>query len=271
MTCPVAEIRARAANPGARLLSLVLAAVALGWSPAKAGNISTLRVRFERTVTRKASAEMAKGVIYFQSPNLVVLHVDSSAFASLPAKQDEESDLGSLLAPLNQWMRFKDSSMLIHYPDEAKAFDVRSRYPFALPFFQAFVGIVREDIGLEAAGFVLDRSEERGETLVTHWLPPKEARKELSEVRLSLVDNCLSAAEMRNGKGKTLTRTVYGDYEQFGEDWFPMSVASFQYADRETIEEQVVYSEPEFGIELPDSIVDYELPAGTDLKTVIWQ
>jgi hypothetical protein len=253
-----------------RIRAAVLMIAIAGLPAARGVTVGSINVRFKRVVAKPSSTELAAGAIFFRSPNRVLLRVDSAATLDRTVADPTDPALDTLLRPLNQWMWFRDSSLLIFYPDEGRAFDIRSPSPFLLPFFQAFVGIVQEDFGLARLGFVLDKSENRGETLLTHWLPPKELQKQLSEIRLALVDDRLTSAETRDARGKPLVRTDYGGYVEHDGAWFPLSVASFEYGKSGTTHEQVSYADPRFNLELPDSILNFELPAGTKLDTVRW-
>ncbi|MEO0107783.1 MAG: hypothetical protein ABIK62_01240, partial [candidate division WOR-3 bacterium] len=242
-------------------------------SMVRAQSLSSVSVAFERFVVRKAAAELVRGHVFFAQPDLLLLRADSSAFTDGSVRSDDSTalnDLRRMLKPVNQWMRFQDTALLIYYPDEARAFEIHARHPLLLPFFQAFVGVVKEDFGLPQAGFTLSRTENRGETLVVHWLPSKALTRYLRSVSVCLTADRLAAVESRDTKGGVVSRAEYGDHVEWHGTWFPQRITLVQHQGCETTFEQVSYSDPQFGIELPDSVTRFSLPIGVECQRVTW-
>ncbi len=211
--------------------------------------MSNVSVEFTRTVTRNTTQEVVKGSIYYQSPGKTVIIVHD---------------------PISQWMVFQPDGLLIYYPNERQAFRFRSKSPFALPFFEAFVGIVKDDFGLSEAGFTLSRSEVRDAMLLTYWKPPKRVKGVLGHVIIGLAEDRLVLMEMRDAEGKTLAKTTYSKHIQYGETFFPLEVVSVQYQKNNSIVEKVVYTNPQFNAVLPGEVVSFAIPMDVEVKEVKW-
>lgn len=209
----------------------------------------SMSVEFTQITIKGASREAVKGNIYYQAPKRVVLKVTE---------------------PVYQWMVLERNTMLIYYPNEQKAFRFSSENPFSLPFFQAFVGVLKDDFGLSEAGFTLARNEMKEDTLLTYWKPPKQAKNILGNTMIGLARDRLVFVEVQDAKGKTLVKTTYRNHFQYGEVFFPLEIASVQYQGSSSIIEEVTYANPQFNVTLPQEIVDFRIPLGIEVKEIEW-
>lgn len=214
-----------------------------------AQTMANLVVDMKRTVINKGKAEVVKGAIFYQPPDEILLHITE---------------------PVNQWMKFKDKSLLIYYPEEKQGFRIQADVPFSLPFFQAFLGVMNEGLGLTEMGFTLDRNEIRADTLTTYWLPPKKAKRVLGPILIGLVNDRLVFMEMRNNKGKSIGRVSYVDYKKVGEIWLPLTVSAVRFQGKDTTYETVIYSNPRLNMNLPKEVTDFNMPEGVEVKEVRW-
>lgn len=209
----------------------------------------TLQVTFERCTKVENKKETIKGNIYYQGLNRVVLKVTE---------------------PVLQWMILEGNTMLIYYPNERKAFRFISKNPFSLPFFQAFIGVLRGDFGLSEAGFKLARKEVRKDTLLTLWEPPKQAKRILGTTIVGLVENRLAFAEVQDAKGERLIRTTYSNHFQYGVSFLPLEIISVRYQKRDSIIEKVIYAVPQFNVTLPQEVTNFKIPEDIKIKGVEW-
>lgn len=223
-----------------------LIAALLVSSPASMFN---LVVNIERTVRSENKAETVKGLIFYQPPDDILLHVTE---------------------PVNQWIRFRDQSLLIYYPEHKQAFRILGNAPFTLLFFQAFVGVMQEGLGLTEMGFTLSRSEIRNDTLITYWLPPEKAKRMLGPVLIGMINDRISFMEVRNGKGKIIGRLNYGDYRKVSDVWLPLKISAFRVWGRDTTFETVTYSNPRMNVNLPQEVIDFKIPEDTEVREVRW-
>jgi len=211
--------------------------------------VKIITVDFTRTVIEKKSDEVVKGHIYYQAPKKIVLKVTE---------------------PVNQWMVFEGNTLFIYYPNELKAFRFISKNPFSLPFFQVFVGVVKDDFGLSEAGFSLTKSAVKGETLLTYWKPPKQAKKILGNAIVGLAKDKLVFVEMQDAKGKKLMKTSYSNHFQYGKTSFPLEITSVMYKKDSSTVEKVVFANPQFNVALPQEVVNFKIPANVEIKEIEW-
>jgi len=106
-------------------------------------SLQTLQIQFKRYYKERNSEETVEGTIYFKSPGKVTVVVNE---------------------PIQQWMLFKKNGMDIYYPIERKAFRFITQNPVLLPFFQAFLGVLKKDYGLMDIGYTLSYHKKRGDT-----------------------------------------------------------------------------------------------------------
>lgn len=216
-----------------------------------AQTVKSISVEFTQTITKKASNEVVKGNIYYQS-------------------QPSERTILKITEPITQWMVIEDKVMLIYYPNEQKAFRFTSENPFSLPFFQTFIGVVKDDFGLSEAGFKLIRHEVKKDMLLTYWEPPKKAKKILGDTTLGMVKDRLVFMKVQDTKGKRLAKTTYRNHFQYGERFFPLEVISVQYQKDSSIVEKVVYANPQFNLALPQEVLSFKIPLDVEIKGIGW-
>lgn len=82
------------------------------------------------------------------------------------------------------------------------------------------------------------------------------------------MDNRLITVELRKRDGQLIAITRYANHVECGSVKFPLQVFSERFHDN--YQERVVYSNPQFDVELPAEIIDFQLPADVDLKVVEW-
>lgn len=211
--------------------------------------INNLEVNIRRIVVNKQSADTVKGVIFYQPPEDILIHITE---------------------PVNQYLKFKHKTLLIYYPNEKKAFRIEARIPFLLPFFQAFVEITNKDLGLTEMGYTLSQSEKRGDTLISRWAPPAKVKKTVGPIIIGMVNDQVGFVEMQNSKGKTIGKISYADYLKIGNVMLPMKVSAIRYLGKDTTYETVYYSNPQLNVQLPDEVINFRIPEGTEIKEVSW-
>lgn len=212
-------------------------------------SLKTIIVNFARRLKENNSEEMVKGIIYYQAPKKIVLNVTE---------------------PLHQWMIFEDNILFIYYPKEQKAFQIYSKNPFMLSFFQAFVGIIISDFGLSEKGFFLIKSEKKGDTFITYWKPPKEKEKMLGNIIVGMIEEKLVFIEIQDVKGKKFIKTTYNNHFRYNNTFFPLEIISIKYEKKDSVVEKVIYENPRFDVPLPKEIVDFKIPNNIDVKRVEW-
>lgn len=210
--------------------------------------LNTLSADFEREFVERSHIEKIKGRIYYQAPAKVIIEVNDS---------------------LNQITLFTRNSLLIYYPEEARAFRIKSKGPMTLPFFEAFIGAVKEDFGLTELGYTLADYETCAETLYTWWDPPEHGKKFLGMFVLGNIGNRLVYAEAKTPQGECQVKSFFKNHIQSEGEYFPLEIYS-EHCDGIKTEEQIVYSNVEFNVSLPESLVNFVLPDSVMAKEIEW-
>ena len=172
--------------------------------------------------------------------------------------------------PINQWMILENDTMIIYYPKEEKAFKYTSKNPFSLPFFQIFVNIGKDNLGLSEAGFTLVRNEIKEDTLITYWKPPKQVKKALGNIIVGLSNDKLVLVEMHSPKRKKLARITFGSHFQYGNLFYPLEIVSVKYQKNSFTTEEVVYDNPQFNVELPQEVLNFKIPDSIEVEEIEW-
>lgn len=208
----------------------------------------TVSVEFIRTIRQNDTKELLKGNIYFTGEKFILI----------------------TKSPLIQWMIIKNSNMLIYYPNEKKAIKIKSQNPISLPFFQSFLGLVEDNLGLSKLGYTISKNELHQDTLFVHWKPPKNAEKMLGEYILALKDNKIILTILKSPNGKTITQTTYKKYTNYGDQYFPLEINSITYLESNVTIESINYINPVFNKTIPKEITNFNLPKNVVVKEVQW-
>jgi outer membrane lipoprotein-sorting protein len=211
--------------------------------------IKTLVVDFEKSRIEGCREETAAGTIYYDASGNLTIATHS---------------------PLDQIMVLSGNELLIYYPEEKKAQRLAQTTLFPFPFFQSFLGVVKEDYGLTELGYRLISHETRGDTLVTLWQPVKQVRQKLGDLTLSHFKTRIVSVEMYAVDGSLSSRAKYEDHVKYGLWYFPLRIATERYGKTDTVYESVRYSNPQFDIPLPDSVINFNMPPGIDIQELSW-
>lgn len=211
--------------------------------------VQTLKIDFIRTTLRNDKQEQVRGTIYFQHPDQMAVIVHD---------------------PVHQWIFAGQDSMILYYPDDTLAFRFTTSFPVTFPFFQAFLGVVQEDYGLSSIGYTLLEHEMHDSLLTTTWIPPEEAPDDVGDFHITYAGNTLISAQYLQKNGDIITETIYSNHIPYGAYAFPLQIEKIQFLEQDTIEETVLYTDPEFNCELPDSIINFRLPAHIPVEYITW-
>ncbi|HID11442.1 MAG TPA: hypothetical protein EYP17_09115 [Candidatus Latescibacteria bacterium] len=212
--------------------------------------LETLQVSFNRTYVQVGRTEEVSGTLYYRArPERTVVRVEE---------------------PLKQWMVLEGGRLEIFYPEERRAFRILSKHPTNLPFFQAFLGALKEDYGLRKSGYALLGHEVRGDTLLTYWNPPKKLKKALGRFTLAYVGDKIIRAELRGLRGELLSRVLYGDHFPYAGAFLPLHIFTVRYTRSDTIYEEITYREPKCDFPLPEEVLQFRIPDDMEVEEVCW-
>jgi len=212
--------------------------------------IKTFTADFSREYTEKNKKENIAGKIYYEaSTKKLFIEVDK---------------------PVQQWMILSGNETLIYYPKEKQAFRILSPNPVFMPFFQAFIGAIKEDYGLSELGYTFVRHERKEKTLISHWIPPKNLARLAGEFVLIYTDNKLISAESKSANGALVGKSSYLNHVFYGGVYFPLEIQTTNYLRSGPTSEKVIYKNPQFNSPLPENIKGFELPSDVKVKVVEW-
>jgi len=230
-------------------ISLLLFLLLLGEIEAYGQTVKTISVEFIKTVREGNSKEVVKGSIYYQAPDKIILLIRE---------------------PIKQWMLLEGKLTTLYYPDERRAIQITGWSSTSLPFFQAFLGGMKEDYGLSELGYKLEGNEIKGDTLVTHWNPPEKLKGRLGEITLAVAANEIIYVESRDPGGQITAKVQYSNHIQYGAVYFPLQIVTTRYSRGDTTSERVVYGEPLFDKPLPPEIRNFKIPSGVKIEGTKW-
>ena len=167
-------------------------------------------------------------------------------------------------------MILKGNETIIYYPDELQAFRIISRNPASMPFFQAFIGAVKEDYGLSDLEYTFSSYKREDNILVSYWDPPKNLSNFLGKFTLKYKDNKLVYVESINANGKILSKASYKNHILFAGTYFPLEISIAKFMNSSSTLEKVIYKNLQFNSPLPQEITAFKIPADVKVKEVKW-
>jgi hypothetical protein len=209
---------------------------------------TTISVDFMRTIEDANKSETVRGVLYHDSDKTTI----------------------RVTYPLDQWMILEGNRILIYYPDDERAFDIKTGTPVNMPFFKALESAMKADYGLSEAGFELENHEVRGDTLLSYWKPPKKARDQFGRIVLALEDDRIVSTDIQDPKGRTLVRTTYESHLLRDGVHLPLQTTSVSYSGTRQTVERIVYSNPRFDEPLPQEVLEFRVPETVEVNEVEW-
>ena len=211
--------------------------------------IKDLEVDFARSYHEGDRCDRTSGHIYYQADDIFLIHV---------------------VEPIHQWMIARPGKLIIYYPEDKKVFHFPTESPFNFPFFQAFLGVIKEDYGLTNLGFTLKAHEIKADTLLTTWSPPEAIRKRIGDYLMTTWQKKLISAEFHDPDGSTQAETYYSQHIEYSNIYFPLQIITLRYENNLTNAESIQYSNPVFNKLIPDSIVDFRFPDDVNIEEITW-
>lgn len=205
-----------------------------------------LSVDFRKESWTGGKKEVVLGTVHHVPPDLTMISVDF---------------------PVVQKVLVDSSSMTIYYPEEGTAIRLPSSGPLTLLFLQAFVGISDADFDLARLGFDLSRTAIRSDSLLTWWTPPITLSSAIGGAFTAFCKDRLAEVRFSDTNGKLLQRARFGEYVLHEGRAYPLSIELITYGS-ERKAEHFEFSNPAFGIDVPDSLVSLRLPHGVEIKDV---
>ncbi|MBN2357698.1 hypothetical protein JXO59_16415 [candidate division KSB1 bacterium] len=226
----------------------LLSLLSTGGYSVKAQVIETVTVDFTKISTRHVETDTVRGKICYQDGKITLKVVD----------------------PLQQWMVLHDIQTLIYYPQESRAIRIISENTASLPFFQSFLSLGQDYNNLEKLGFVINKTESRGDTLISYWSPAKTKKGQGGQFILKVGKNRLYVSEFKDFHRNLFYRTVYDDFFVFGRNNIPLRMTSHYKSDRDTRTEMILFENPVINQTLPDEFLQFDIPASTEIKEIKW-
>lgn len=210
-------------------------------------NLTSLQVDFERQTRKHGSDETVRGTIYYEPAGKCVALVRD---------------------PIDQRLIITDTELVVYYPAERKGFRFHNPTAAALPFFQAFLWSLKEDYGLTEIGYALAEYRVRGDTVTSFWDPPQVRGRTGGKFELTYVADRIAGAELKDGSGAVVARSLFRDHVRFGNAYLPLEITTTTYDRSDSTIETVAFQNPRFNLPLPDSAIDFQIPADAKLINI---
>jgi hypothetical protein len=213
-------------------------------------SFNTLTISFVRTVENNNKKEISKGYIYYYDNKTITLKIT---------------------APILQWMVISGNKTLIYYPEENKALNIKSQAPAVLPFFQAFIAIIKSDFGLSEIGFKLRKNEFKEDTLYTYWESPENLKNAKISYILMIYNDRIIGIKVIKQIEEILAELRFKDHYPYGGLYFHLKMDITQYQSKKiTVYENIIYSNPIFDHPLPEEVVHFQIPENIETKEIEW-
>ncbi|MBU1262617.1 hypothetical protein KKG61_07200 [bacterium] len=208
--------------------------------------LNTLSANFEREIVNQDLSEITSGIVYYQEKERLTLEVTT---------------------PIHQMMIFNEDGTIIYYPEEKRAIQTKEKNSIrTLPFFQMFIGAMKEDYGLAEAGYILKRHKKKEDILYTYWEPPKKMKKFLGTVILEMKKDRFVYMETRTPDNKPAIKVFFKDHIRFGDKYLPCQISIERYGNSSLIKEYITYSDVRFNSPIPERILNFRIPDSVDIK-----
>lgn len=165
-------------------------------------------------------------------------------------------------------MVLEGNEILIYYPDSRQAFKIKSQTPSVIPFFEAFIGVIKEDYGLGELGYKFSHYDKKGNILISYWKPERKFSKIIGECILAYRENKLIFLEIKNPDNQTFSRIEYANHIKYGNIYFPLEILTTKKKGSAISIERVIYKNPVFNSPLPPEVVNFKIPEGVTIKEI---
>ncbi len=177
--------------------------------------------------------------------------------------------------PVNQNLIFKGKIMNIYYPDKKRAFRIKSKVPFILPFFEAFMGVIEEDFGLGKLGYKFVTGKKKKNLFLTYWELKPEIYKKLKNVMpfkfiLGKDKGKLIFVESQDKNGNLISKLSLKKHIKYKIFYFPKEIINIKVFRGRTTKNIIYYSNIKFNSPIPDKIKNLKIPDNIPVKEVEW-
>lgn len=194
-------------------------------------------------------AEVVKGVLFYAGTGKVYVEVTS---------------------PVLQHITLTGKEMIVYYPKDRIAFIFQSNNPLTLPFASAFMGSVRENLGMPELGFTLSDVDNRGDSILSTWAPPPVLKQVLGKIILTEVNGVVVRSESFSVKGALSTRALYKSHASISQGKVPMEIYGGWQTSAGWTRENILFSNPKNLNSLPTYLNNFTIPPDVKPRRVQW-
>jgi hypothetical protein len=174
-----------------------------------------------------------------------------------------------VLYPIHQIFFYEGTDLNIYYPDEARVIKIYTSTQSFLPFFQLFVGIIKDEFSPARMGCEIGEQLFKDDTLVVNWIPTEKVKDIVGKVVVKLVDNNVVYIENYHVTGTMANKIYYSDFKEFQSTPIPMKIVSMNYGEP-VFREEVQFSNIRTGPGIDKEIDTFTIPNGTEIKEIYW-
>ena len=199
---------------------------------------------FERSVVKGENSERLQGIIYCRRDRIAL----------------------QITSPVEQRVLISGNLMFIYYPNHNRAFKIRAKTSFTLPFAEALLSNNLSTKRLSERGFKLTRCEIKGAKLYAYWTPPRKLRKLIKMLLVVSKGDKALYAEIRSPNAKPITKIWFKKHVELDNRLIPLEIE----IERGEVKEKIVFRDVHLTSDPPEWVIDFKLPENTRLKEVKW-
>ncbi len=209
-----------------------------------------LRVDFTRSLYAPGSPpEEVKGALYYSPNGRVYIEI---------------------ISPVNQHITLNGKEMILYYPKDRRAFVFTSNIPQSLPFASAFMGSLRDNLGMPELGYSASTVETHGDSIISTWNPPSALKKVAGKVVLTEVHGVVCLSESYTAEGTLSTRALYKNHASIKQGMVPMEIYGGWQTPQGWTRENILFSNPTPMTTLPAHLNNFIIPADVKPRRVQW-
>ena len=186
---------------------------------------------------------------------------------------DEKKIYLKIDIPITQYMIISENETFIYYPDDNKALHYDSTFDNALPFFQVFINIAKNnEISYSNIGFEIEKNIVDNDTLITIWKQSNKSKKSsLGNIQVGLFEDRLEFIRIKNKKKKIISTMNFDKYTSYEGKEFPLKIKITQYfKERVSSYEIITFDKLEINTDFNSELEIFSIPKSTEIKEIRW-
>jgi len=173
--------------------------------------------------------------------------------------------------PILQFMVIDSTTTLIYNVNEQAAFEMRSRSPAVLPFFQLFIGLFQNNRITLPPEFRMETSTVKNDTLFTSWVPNPKIRRFQGRFETAYYKDRPVIARINDKKGTILSEIRFSHDTLISGRPVPLRMHSTMIQPGGgTLYENIEFCRLAADKNIPAEISGFKIPSHIPVKVLEW-